>query len=80
MGLKFRVKQPGGGYTTLKSDQNGIEMKKVCVGGCSGPGLKSDQNGIEMWDILYRFSYIYLLKSDQNGIEILLRVEKKVLV
>ena len=52
--------------SSLKSDQNGIEMMWVPDVG----SLKSDQNGIEIHYFLKYLLYDLRLKSDQNGIEI----------
>jgi len=54
----------------LKSDQNGIEIKKNSNSPNLQLELKSDQNGIEIGTCRYHCTLCLQLKSDQNGIEI----------
>jgi len=55
---------------TLKSDQNGIEIKQIKFLLSDERELKSDQNGIEIYYIYRILLLLFPLKSDQNGIEI----------
>ena len=57
-------------YSSLKSDQNGIEIFENEVIDMLSEQLKSDQNGIEITDVEFLVAASYMLKSDQNGIEI----------
>jgi len=72
MGLKSSPTPWGGwSYSQLKSDQNGIEIRKTLGKLSTEWLLKSDQNGIEIEKKKReREKKRKELKSDQNGIEI----------
>jgi len=50
MGLKSIISRILSGVPSLKSDQNGIEIKKEDHQALLASPLKSDQNGIEILD------------------------------